>query len=126
MAGIRLRLQRHVLAPGVEEPDEGGVVLEGLGGRQRRGLVIAPETAIAAEGRQARGDGQSGAAEGEDAIARSDELAELGDRGSGLHGFPCVVRMASPEASARIVAYSMGKERGPDARSRDTQHRMDI
>lgn len=101
---VGLRLQGHVLPPRVEEPDERGVVLEGVGRGQRRRFVVAPEPPGAAERGQPRGGGQPGSAERQDAIAGVDELAELGDRGPWRHRFLGVFRVTSPDRSARVGA----------------------
>lgn len=50
----------------VELPYQGGVVVEGVGRRERGGFVASPETACAAECGEAGGGGEAGAEEGED------------------------------------------------------------
>ncbi len=119
MRSVRFRLQRHVFAPGVEEPDEGGIVLEGIGRGQRGGLMVAPESAGTAERGQARGRRQPGSAKRQDSVAGVDELAELGDRGSRCHRFAAVsvFRMPCPERSAGAdAAYAVETGDRPKAR----------
>lgn len=66
MGPVRARPQRHVSAVAVELPDEGGVVVEGVGRGEGGGVVASPEAAGAAEGGEAGGGGEAGAEEGED------------------------------------------------------------
>jgi hypothetical protein len=52
VGGVGLGRQRHMPPIAVKQPNQARVVLKGVYGRQRRGLVVAPEAPSAPEGRQ--------------------------------------------------------------------------
>lgn len=76
MSRIRLRSKRHVSSIRVKQPNKTRVVLESVHSGEIRSIVVPPHTSRAAKGRQAGRGGEAGATEGENALARAEDVVE--------------------------------------------------